>query len=230
MTNQQWKITASILGVVFAVLAGGALAIALTPSSPASSDSPSLPTGGIGLGSPSAVPSSAPVSESPSPSDATSPSASLSPSPSPTPKPARKASLTFLGLKLDAADDPSSHNRTISFTSDGAGDVTVKIVTKSPQGTAHLCVKANTSILGCRDWASGTFTAQALTGKVPWIVTLKGQGISTPVVDVTVSFPAFKPAVKITHARFDGTSFPDTNGVEVRFTPRAAGDARLVGK
>ena len=106
----------------------------------------------------------------------------------------------------------------------------VKLVTRSPQGTTHLCVKAGTSVLGCRDWANGTFNAQAVTGKVNWIVTLKGQATFTPVVDVTLSFPAFKPSVKITQARFDGTSFPDTNGIEVRFTPRAAGDVKLVGK
>jgi hypothetical protein len=228
MTNQQWKITAAVLGVVFAILAGSALAIALTPGSPAATGEPSLPASGIGLGSSSLEPSIA--SDSPLPSAEASRSESPSTSPSPTPKPARKASLTFLGLKLDASDAPSSHNRTISFTSNGAGTVTVKLATRSAQGTTHLCVTGGSSVLGCRDWTNGTFTAQALTGNVTWIVALKGEGVDTPIVDVTVSFPATKPSVKITHARFDGTSFPETNGIAVRFAPRGAGAAKLVAK
>jgi hypothetical protein len=34
--------------------------------------------------------------------------------------------------------------------------------------------------------------------------------------------------VTIDHARFDGTAFPDTNGIDATITPRADGGARVV--
>ncbi len=43
-----------------------------------------------------------------------------------------------------------------------------------------------------------------------------------------VTFQALAPSVKIANARFDGTAFPDTNGIQVRFTARSDGDAHLV--
>ena len=88
---------------------------------------------------------------------------------------ARSTTITFVKLKLDAAADSAGHYRTISFRTDGAGPVTVKLATRSPQGTTHLCVTAGTSSLGCRNWASGTFKAEALSGRVSWVVRVKGQ-------------------------------------------------------
>jgi hypothetical protein len=46
---------------------------------------------------------------------------------------------------------------------------------------------------------------------------------ATPVVDVTIAFPAAKPKVTITNARFDGTADVKHNGLQVVATPRAKG-------
>jgi hypothetical protein len=225
MTNQQWKIAASVLGITFALLAGGALASVLIPGSPKASASPS----DVAVGSPSFFSESPSASVSPSATASASPSGSpsASPSPSATARPIPIAGLTLVNLKLDATQDPAGHNRALVFTSDGAGPVMAKLVSHTPQGTTHLCVKAGTKDLGCRNWANGTFKAQALSGKVKWTITLRGQQIATPVVDIAVSFPARKPSVKVSRMRFDGTSFPDTNGITAVFVPRAKGNVAL---
>jgi hypothetical protein len=118
--------------------------------------------------------------------------------------------------------------RFILFTSDGPGTVTAKLSTISPQGTTHICLRAGSKDIRCVDTANGTITATTSSAHVPWRVSLEGTGIFTPTVELTVTFRAVAPTVKIFHARFDGTAFPDTNGIQVLFVPRAAGSAHLV--
>ena len=138
------------------------------------------------------------------------------------------ATLTFVGLKLDAQDDPGGADRIITFTSDGAGKISVKLVSQTPQGTTHMCFKAGAKELGCKDWSKGTFNGTTTQAHTNWRVTVRGTGIATPIVDVTVTYQVVKPKVKIANARFDGTAEPELNGIQVRFVPRSAGDARLV--
>ena len=59
-------------------------------------------------------------------------------------------------------------------------------------------------------------------------MTLRGTAADAPTVDLTVTFQAVAPKVTIEHARFDGTAAPETNGIQARFTARAAGEVRLV--
>ena len=47
-------------------------------------------------------------------------------------------------------------------------------------------------------------------------------------MDVALTFPADHPSVTIRHARFDGTGFPDSNGIDVSLTPREDGDVHVV--
>jgi hypothetical protein len=136
--------------------------------------------------------------------------------------------LTFVGLQLDSADDPTGEDRVITFTSDGAGTMSVKLVSQSPQGTTHMCWRAGTKELGCKDWAKGTFNGKTSQAHTTWRVTVRGTGIATPVVDVTVTYHAVAPKVKIANARFNGTAEPGLNGIQVRFVPRADGDAHLL--
>ena len=46
-------------------------------------------------------------------------------------------------------------------------------------------------------------------------------------MDVTITFPATAPAIIIAGARFDGTLYPDTNGITATVTPRRNGDLTL---
>jgi hypothetical protein len=195
--------------------------------------------GGSASASPTPLGSAA-ASSSPAPSPAPTPTASA-PTPSPTPSasvppstapssapPSTSATMTFLGLKLDAANDTAGQPRIITFRSDGAGTISAKLVSTSPQGTTHMCLLVGTKQIGCKDWASGTFTGKTTQAHTNWTVTLAGSAIATPTVNLTVTFDALAPSVKIQHARFDGTAFPATNGIQARFTARAPGNARLV--
>ncbi|MEO8570617.1 MAG: hypothetical protein ABI553_02865 [Chloroflexota bacterium] len=136
--------------------------------------------------------------------------------------------MTFVGLKLDATTDPAAQQRVVTFASDGPGTITAKLASKTPQGTTHMCLLLGSKQIGCKDWASGTFTGKTSQAHATWQVTLVGNAIETPTVDLTLTFQSLAPAVKIEHARFDGTAFPDTNGIQARFTAAASGNARLV--
>jgi hypothetical protein len=93
-----------------------------------------------------------------------------------------------------------------------------------------MCLRLDGKQVGCKDWASGTMTGKTTKARATWQVTLIGGAVATPKVDLTLTFQALAPSIKIEHARFDGTAFPDTNGIQIRFSTRAPGDARLVAE
>jgi hypothetical protein len=168
----------------------------------------------------------------PSPTPAATPATTATPTSSPTvsasPGETALATLTFVGLQLDATTDPGGEARVVTFRSDGAGTVTAKLASASDQGTTHMCFLVGTREIGCEDWTSGTFTGRTARAQADWTVTLQGNGADTPSVDLTVTFQAAAPAVTIEHARFDGTASPDSNGIQARFVARSTGEARLV--
>ena len=86
-----------------------------------------------------------------------------------------------------------------------------------------MCLRAGSKDIKCGDAANATIKATTTSAHVDWRVSLEGTGMFTPTVELTVTFPAVKPSVKITHARFDGTGHPDTNGVQVIFVPARRG-------
>jgi hypothetical protein len=157
---------------------------------------------------------------------ATEPTASAAPSGSPGARPL--ATLTFISLKLDATADPAGEARVVTFRSDGAGTVTAKLASTSPQGQTHMCLLVGTKEIGCKDMRSGTFTGKTSQAHANWTVTLQGSAAETPTVDLTVTFQAVAPSVKIEHARFDGTASPDSNGIQARFSARGTGEAHLL--
>lgn len=225
MTDRNWRITAGILAVILAVLGGATIAFVIAPGSPSATATPGT-SASFAAGSPS---DSASASIGPSESasaSAASPSVSISPTPSPTPIPI--AQLTVTQLKLDPRVPASAGvARFIAFTSDGPGTITAKLTSISPLGTTHMCLRAGSKDIKCVDTGAGTITATTTSAHVPWRVSLEGTASFTPTVELTVTFPAVAPTVKITHARFDGTAFPDTNGIQVLFVPRAAGTAHI---
>jgi hypothetical protein len=148
--------------------------------------------------------------------------------PSGSPGAPSPATLTFVGLKLDATADPGGEARIVTFRSDGAGTVSAKLGTNAPQGKTHMCLLVGTKQIGCKDITSGTFTGKTSQAHANWTVTLRGTAADAPVVDLTVTFQAVAPKVAIAHARFDGTASPETNGIQARFTARTAGEVRLV--
>ena len=232
MTDQTLRRVIGVMAtlLVVVIVAGALLVLTRGGSgSPSASASPSGAAAASASASPSAAASaSLSPTASPAGSEAAAPSSSASSGPSASPLPAPLATLTFLNLKLDPTGPPDALARIISFSSDGAGSVTAKLTSHTPQGTTHMCLKVGSKVIGCNDIASGTFTGKTSQAHANWQVTLQGSGIATPVVDLTVTFQSLAPAVKIEHARFDGTAFPDTNGIQARFTARDAGSAHLV--
>jgi hypothetical protein len=159
-----------------------------------------------------------------------SPSASPSATPRPSPKPGKLATIVFSGLKLDAKDDIDGKNRVLTFETRGTGAITVAVVATSPMGSAILCLRAGTKKLGCTTTADGTLAATTTKRTESFKATLRGSGMETPVVDVAVTFPARAPAITISNARFDGTDFPETNGITAIVTPRGEGNVTLLAR
>jgi hypothetical protein len=229
MTTPQ-RLAVALVFVV-AVVGGGALAFALLGGG---GDGPGA-SSSQGAGSTATPPASLPpgdgATSSPAPlassSPSTEPTPTASPSPTPTVAPGRNTVVVLTELKLDAKDDPDGRNRKLSFRSQGTGTVAVAVRTISPQGTAVLCLSQDGERVGCKTTAVGTITATTTTRNADFIVTLRGDGIFTPVVEVTITFPARKPSITIANARFDGTLYPDTNGLQVFVAPRDAGEVTL---
>jgi len=223
-------VVTGLTGLLVLVIAVTLLVMVSRSNSATASPSPAP----IAIGSPSAGATLTPI-ESASPSSGATPEvsasaapASASAAPPGSPGATAPATLTFVGLKLDATDDPGGDPRIVTFRSDGAGTVTAKLATTSPQGKTHMCFLVGTKEIGCKDWRSGTFTGKTSQAHANWTVTLRGSAADAPKVDLTVTFQALTPSVKIEHARFDGTATQDTNGINARFDARTAGEVRLV--
>jgi hypothetical protein len=225
--------------VVFLVaLAAGAIVTSLLVGGLGATPAPSPTLVAQATPSPStgasAVPSASPSAEaSASPS---SPDESVTPTPTPTPSrtpkptvgPGIPAGITFSALKLDAADDPDGANRVITFSAQGAGTVSAHLSSISPRVETKICLKSDKKDFGCKTAAEGTISADTSAKELVFTLTLRGVGIAAPVVDIALTFPATRPAVTINHARFDGTAFPDTNGIDATISPRSDGGARIV--
>jgi predicted small secreted protein len=204
-----------------------------TPSSGAGA-SPSVdgvPPSAPATGAPATAAPSEPPSLEPSPSasaEAASPTASATPKASP--KPGKPATIVFTSLKLDAKDDPEGKNRVFTFDSRGTGTITVSVNVTSPRGTAVLCLSAGGKKVGCTTTDDGRITAITTKRTESFKATVRGSGIATPVVDVAITFPAKAPTVTIANARFDGTDYPDTNGIVANITPRTEGNVTLLAQ
>ncbi len=232
MTDRTLRtVVAGLSGLLVLVIAV-TLLIVVGRSGPTSASPSATP---VALGSPSQDATVTPTESTPpapstTPDVTATPASEASPSagPSGSPGATTLATLTFVGLKLDATADPGGEERVVTFRSDGAGTVTAKLASTSPQGTTHMCLLIGTKEIRCKDLASGTFTGKTSQTHANWTITLRGSAAESPTVDLTVTFQALAPSVKIEHARFDGTAAPETNGIQVRFSARAAGEVRLV--
>ena len=234
MTNKERLLIAAVF--VIALVGGGILAMgvlgggggaAATPSPIAVASgrpTPTPPVTAPPIESPSAT-AEASVSASPEPSPSAAPSAT----PVSSPTPGEPATIVLSGLKLDAKDDPNGRDRSVGFRTDGAGDVTATVSVPSPQGNVVMCLGVGQQLgqPDCIRTASGPLTAAAPGGGADFVLTLRGEGVETPIVDVTITFPATAPAVIIAGARFDGTLYPETNGIAATVTPRRNGDVTL---
>ncbi len=167
--------------------------------------------------------STEPATESTEPSEEPSAGESASPTAAPA------ATITFEHLLLDAADNPDGTDRVFTWAS-ATGSVKARITSVTPMGDLKMCLSTPDKELGCRTAGDGTLSAKTTKSRETFILTLRGEGTAQPSVDVTLTFQAKKPKVAIENARFDGTAYPDTNGIQAVFTPRQNGDVGVIAE
>ena len=232
MSDQTLRRLIGVMATLLVVIvAAGAFVVLSRGGSGGTATPPPGSSFAVGSGSPSASASaSSAASASPTVAATATPSTSASAGASASIPPAPVATLTVLKLKLDPTGPADALPKILSFSTDGAGKVAVKLATSagSTPAKTHMCLKVGAKVVGCNDITSGTFTGTTKQAHANWQVTVQGTATATPTVDVTLTFQTIVPSVKIEHARFDGTDFPDTNGLQVRFTAREPGDAHLV--
>ncbi len=215
MTAKQRILVLAVL--VVSVIGGGIIAMAVL--------------GGGGSPEPSSAAVTPTATPTPTATVTEAPSATLSPtaapSPTPTSSPGPPATIVLTQLKLDAADDPEGRDRVVTFTTGGTGTITIALKALPPMGSARICLSADGTDLGCETTADGKLAAETTKMAATYELTLRGDGIETPVVEVDVTFPATSPSVTVANARFDGTLYPETNGIQAIVQPRAGGGVHV---
>jgi hypothetical protein len=207
---------------LMSVLLPGLVALMLAACTASASTEP--------LASPSPVASPAVVGSS-APSPVTPPIASPSPSPMPslTGQTAPQAHVTIHELVLDPVTDPAPVARTIVFTSDGPGHVSVAVASATTKSNTKLCLAVDIAAPTCRTGVAPAFPDE-VTANVHtlWTVTLISADESTPTVDLSINWPTEAPSIALTKGRFQGT--PNTDALRsfsATFTPRSAGSAEF---
>jgi hypothetical protein len=221
MTTAQWRTVTLVLGGIFLVLVAILVVLVLSrsgdrgvgsTSTPSATASASSSAGG-GTGSPEAS-----LEASASPAVGGSPSASTSPAATGTATPAR---AIIKGLGVDDPDSPQARPRIVVFTSDGGGDVTVRLQ-NATGGRVEFCLYPGTLAKPIGDPACLKSTGSTLTGhaksKKPftWTVTLIGaKAGTTPMTDLRIDWPASQPRLEIVDLRLQGKGSKPYNGVVV---------------
>jgi hypothetical protein len=248
MTDQDWRRVSKGLVVTLAVLVLAVVAVViLRPGNPDEA-------GSVPSSSPFTVAGASPsprLSQPPSPSARRSPGASprVSPSPeasaSPSPEPSVAASpspsrvpavplrsIRFLRLGIDGpAPDITPKPRTLTFVSQGPGQVTATLGQTSA-GNVRFCLFTGDQPSGndCRTTSHAALVGSTKTpGTTRWRVSLIGvdQGTS-PSANVKLEFRSNAPRVTIDGFRFQGIDFADYNGITAQFKV-GAGDVVVNG-
>ena len=230
MSEANWRTTAIALAAVLVVLVALAVVIGLPGATAGPGATPTQPIAGASAGAspggPSAPGSSAP-SGLPSPAASSAPSATPTASPSPTTRPtAAWSQITFTDFRLDPASDPDGKPRIFSFTTDGPGTDTARLLARNPKGTSRFCLRVGSSATICRNWLSGTLTGTTSSaGQTRFAVTLRGVSGATPTVDLDLTFRSKAPSVALTNGRFDGTASESVgyNGMNGQVKVRTGG-------
>ena len=204
------------------------------PSAPSTAPSPSTapPTATLPLPpSPSPSPSSTPA---PTPTLPPAPTPTAQPTPTPTPPPTPKPTpfvptTTFKIVKLPLLDrsntDPLNVRKDISFSSDGLGDVILKLSGITPGVPVQVCFAIGITPEKCRVTTGITLTGHTLSQKTTWHVRLAGASdTNVTSVDVAITFPAKAPRITVKDFYLSGGSASGT-GIVVDITSRASCNA-----
>jgi hypothetical protein len=240
-----WQAVAIILGMVIVVL-GGVTAyvfLARTANQPPRPTPTATATASV---SPSTSSSpSAGASNGPTPSSGSSPGASPTPGPStvgPTPSPIESAPPGPLGtvefsVEKLGLDDPKLEGalaRSITFTSNGSGEVRAAI-SDTTGGNVRMCLyKGSPSTTAatpvCRVGTKGFVRATASGTSGTWTVELSNTVSGKhPVTTATVTYRTRTPGLELDGFRFQGTADQQRNGFRVHLKARADGDVAVTG-
>src|SRR3954447_1849802 len=215
MENRSRLVVIAILAVV-ALVGGFALGAVLTGRN--TGQAGATPPATANATPTAAASATAEASDEPTDEPPTESPSAAAPSASPSAPP---ATVTIHRLFIDAADNSTASDQTITFKS-GTGSVKAQVTGVTP-GDIKMCLSTPAKQLGCRSAASGTLSAKTTKPCETFILTLRGVDTAQPLADVTLSFQAKSPKVTVENARFDGTAYPDTNGIKATVTPRVDG-------
>ncbi len=175
-------------------------------------------------GSPGESPSTSP-GESLPPGESPSPIPEVTASPAPTPTPtlaptAPLRSIRFLHVGIDGQSATTPTPRTLTFASEGPGQVTATLFPTSA-GDVKFCLYTGNQPSGhdCRTNSHAVLTGSTTAaGNTRWHVSAIGvdQGTS-PSADVKLEFRSNGPRVTVDGFRFQGTTFADYNGIAAQF-------------
>jgi len=236
VTTAQWRTLTLVLAVIFLVLVAFLVVIILGRIGDGGIGSSSTPTP-IATASSSSGPGGGSASAQPSLEPAASTAAGGSPSASPSPTatgaaPPARAVIRDLGV--DDPASPQARPRIMVFTSDGVGDVAVKLQQASG-GKVKVCLYPGTVAkpLGdpaCLKSVGGTLTGHSKSKKAfTWTVTLVGtKAGTTPMADVRIDWPVIAPRLEIIDLRLQGKGSDPYNGVVVDLGSRPTA-GRLTG-
>jgi len=146
------------------------------------------------------------------------------------------ALITFNAMMLDALADPQAQARTFTFKSDGPGPVSVAVVkNKNASDSTKLCLAVDGGAFTCQSGGLPSFAIQATTSHSAWTVQVISAGnVTTPVVDIAMSWPTNSPKIGLAHGRLQGSMSPgvpeELNGFNVTFKPRGAGNLTVSSK
>src|SRR5206468_3015476 len=107
------------------------------------------------------------------------------------------------------------------------GPVTIAMRVTSHSGAVGMCMARTGSAIDCRTAAQTTYNTTANRTSDDFAISLIGSGDSTPIVEVTMTFPASTPQILVERPRFGGTDTPEYNGIEVIVQPRRGGDVTV---
>jgi hypothetical protein len=252
VSNRDWQRVSQFLGVLLVLLVAAAAAVVLlrpnstpagvspTPTRLASvSPSPSRtprPTASVASPSDGATPSAEPSPEpTPTPTDAPTPTPKPEITPTPTASPtatptleptAPERSIRFIGLGFDGPTSVAPTARTITFRSEGPGQVLARLY-RASEGRVRFCLTRKGGTGTCVESDHGTLIGSTeASGKTVWTVTAIGTAGVAPTADVRLVFRTTDPRLTLEGFRFEGTDRPGYNGIEAELLSEE-GDFRI---
>lgn len=132
--------------------------------------------------------------------------------------------MRFRDVGLDGLASDQQVPRSLTFTQDGPGTVSAS-VTSVESGRVELCLGRGEDGQGGRECTQGGSVEVTTDSAGPdvWTVTASGASAQVSPVDISVSFTAEAPRLRIAGFRFQGSEFAPYNGFDATVQTSASG-------